>query len=738
MNKTKILYNFWNVFLLLVFLLTSVARATDDFLDSEFEPIVNGRVQALVLDANQRILIGGLFDAVDGETRHAIARFNTDDSLDTEFAPTLGPRVSKIVPTENNRLLVLGSTIDLANRGLAVIGDTGVVGGGLNPFRTLPLSVAEDSSGRILAGIFSGTLGEETYNGIIRINTDRTLDTTFDPDVDFPVSSILIQDDGKILIGGSFENVGGVSRNGIARLNNDGSLDLSYNPELSHTFALPPGVRVIEQQLNGKALIGGFFGFVDNVRRDGLARLNSDGTLDLSFSDNNLGLVEAVATQSDGKILVGLNSAGRTGSRLVRLSADGVIDLNFDPEVNGSVFAVVQQDDGKVVIGGDFSEVRDVQRNFIARFETREVSLIDLVPIDATAAEGDANNGRLTFELIRLESTSGISSVDYNVVSARRNPILSVDLGVTPEDFGGVFPSGTVTFLDGETRKIIEIEVAGDLVIEADERFILSLSNPVNARVFNRNQSEIGVITNDDTDSDRDGIVDSVDNCILQPNTSQINSDGDIFGNACDTDDDNDSIVDEVDNCPLNDNFNQLNNDDDALGDACDSDDDNDSIADTIDNCPLDDNLSQLNNDDDALGDVCDSDDDSDSIADEVDNCPFNGNSNQANNDGDTFGDACDNDDDNDLVNDFEDNCQFIVNPMQTDADSDLFGDICDSDDDDDGVLDEADNCPLNQNVEQIDRDSNGVGDACDIAPVNKDLCFPIINNLGKVAVICL
>jgi len=735
MNKTKTLYNLGNVFLVSVFLLNSIAHATDDFLDSDFEPIVNGQVQALFVDANQRILIGGLFDAVDGETQRAIARFNTDGSLDTAFAPNLGPQVRKIVPTADNKLLAL--TLDVSNRGLAIIDDSGVVGGGLNPFRSFPFSVAQDSSGRILAGIFSETLGEETYNGIIRINTDRTLDTTFDPDVDRPVSSILIQDDGKILIGGTFTNVGGVSRNGIARLNNDGSLDLSYNPELRQTFTVG-SVRAIEQQSNGKVLVGGFFDFVDNVRRDGLARLNSDGTLDLSFSDNNLGLVEAVATQSNGKILVGLNSAGRSGSSLVRLSADGQIDLNFDPEVIGSVFAITQQDDGKVLIGGDFSEVRGVQRNFVARFETREISLIDLTPIDASVAEGDASNGRLTFELNRLETTSGTSSVDYNVMSVRTNPNLSVDLGVTPEDFGGVFPSGTVTFLDGETRKIIEIEVAGDLVIEEDERFILSLSNPVNARIFNRSQSEIGVITNDDSDSDGDGVVDSVDNCISQRNTSQLNSDDDVFGNACDIDDDNDLVPDELDNCPLNDNLNQLNNDDDDLGDACDSDDDNDSIADTVDNCPLNDNLSQLNNDDDALGDVCDSDDDNDSIIDEVDNCPFNGNSNQANNDDDMLGDACDNDDDNDLVNDFEDNCQFVVNPMQTDTDSDLFGDICDSDDDDDGVLDEADNCPLNENADQIDRDVNGVGDVCDAASVNEELCFPIKINLGKVAVICL
>jgi hypothetical protein len=63
---------------------------------------------------------------------------------------------------------------------------------------------------------------------------------------------------GEILVGGSFSKIGDQIRNRIARLNSDGSLDMSFNPEASggvHTLALQP---------DGKVLVGG--GFLNDWR----------------------------------------------------------------------------------------------------------------------------------------------------------------------------------------------------------------------------------------------------------------------------------------------------------------------------------------------------------------------------------------------------------------------------------------------------------------------------------------
>src|SRR3954465_6133133 len=57
----------------------------------------------------------------------------------------------------------------------------------------------------------------------------------FDPNANGLVHAVVVQADGKILIGGDFTTLspnGGaaVTRNGIARLNPDGTLDVAFNP----------------------------------------------------------------------------------------------------------------------------------------------------------------------------------------------------------------------------------------------------------------------------------------------------------------------------------------------------------------------------------------------------------------------------------------------------------------------------------------------------------------------------
>jgi hypothetical protein len=94
---------------------------------------------------------------------------------------------------------------------------------------------------------------------------------------------------------------------------------------------------------------------------------------------------------------------------------------------------------------------------------------------------------------------------------------------------------------------------------------------------------QTGVIT----DSDDDGIPDADDNCPVDANPSQQDTDADGHGDACDDDDDNDGILDDTDNCRLHVNPFQFDFDDDGAGDACDSDDDNDNVSDNVDACPL-------------------------------------------------------------------------------------------------------------------------------------------------------
>jgi len=74
-------------------------------------------------------------------------------------------------------------------------------------------------------------------------------------------------------------------------------------------------------------------------------------------------------------------------------------------------------------------------------------------------------------------------------------------------------------------------------------------------------------------DNDGDGVLDGADNCPSDPNPSQLNTDGDGFGNACDTDKDDDTVLNADDNCPIVANGAGQGDDadGDGVGDACDT-----------------------------------------------------------------------------------------------------------------------------------------------------------------------
>jgi uncharacterized delta-60 repeat protein len=224
----------------------------------------------------------------------------------------------------------------------------------------LPLSDGK----AIIGGDFTFVDGR-ARNRIARLNADTTLDTSFDPGsgADGTVYALALQADGKVLLGGAFTNVMGVSRNGIARLNSEGSLDPAFDPGTGAQggpHGVQPSVISIVVQTNGEILIGGYFSEYDGLSRLGIARLNADGSVDTSFSPSyGQNAVFPIVLQPDGKIL-GSGSFILSGAVVVfaRLNADGSLDSSFKLGQNALLLAYVAsialQDDGKILAIGRF------------------------------------------------------------------------------------------------------------------------------------------------------------------------------------------------------------------------------------------------------------------------------------------------------------------------------------------------------------------------------------------------
>jgi len=152
---------------------------------------------------------------------------------------------------------------------------------------------------------------------------------------------VATQPDGKILIGGNFESFGGALQNGIARINPDGSADLTFKPGLADPLPqVAVRVKSLALQPDGKILLGLSYSEFNNANVYPLVeRLNPDGSLDSTFSAalttklENSGTVEAIVLQPDGKIIVCGNYSYLNSNNAQRF---GLARLNADGSLDSS------------------------------------------------------------------------------------------------------------------------------------------------------------------------------------------------------------------------------------------------------------------------------------------------------------------------------------------------------------------------------------------------------------------
>lgn len=245
------------------------------------------------------------------------------------------------------------------------------------------------------------------------------------------VQAMTVQPDGKLLVGGSFN--GGtlaiedpIFKPGIARLNSDGSQDVSFNAGTG--FDGP--IEVIVVQPDGKILVGGAFLNCQGQPRKAIARLNADGSLDTGFNVGSGagGTVFEIALYPDGRVVLGGNFTlynSFPANRIVRLQANGTYDPTFatGSGFNATVSALAVQADGKVLAGGIFTVFNGTPRTHMARVNSN--GTLDVAYVDPTVVSGPDNT--VTDVTIGLGGTSyWIGEFDH--FNGDFAPVLKLDI----------------------------------------------------------------------------------------------------------------------------------------------------------------------------------------------------------------------------------------------------------------------------------------------------------------------
>jgi uncharacterized delta-60 repeat protein len=341
-----------NLFLILTPLFFNLnTMAQDGSLDASFDQdgLLIGNfggdsdyANALAIQPDDKSVIVG-FKGLDQVYSFAIARFNLDGSFDNSFS--------------QNGIFLADLPGDVEEA----------------------LDVIIQDDGKIVACGYSYD-DTNVYLVCLRLNTDGTLDNTFDTDgmavftFDNAILgySLQIQPDGKILIGGTISNA--TLDFAVVRLNGNGTIDNSFDADGVVATAMETDMYTptdIVLQSDGKIVIAG--SHYNGTNRDfALVRYNADGSLDNSFDNDGMFILDygeyhdtgkSLTIQPDGKlILVGtyqVNSVNHIA--VLRINSNGTLDSTFDPVGIGTSStsflsdepqAVVLQSDGKILVSG--------------------------------------------------------------------------------------------------------------------------------------------------------------------------------------------------------------------------------------------------------------------------------------------------------------------------------------------------------------------------------------------------
>lgn len=309
--------------------------------DTNFVSDVSYWARAIALQDDGKIIIGGFFNFVFGQSRNLIARLNPDGSLDTTFNPGTGGTG------------ILGAGID----------------GNANPFI---FAIATQPDGKILIGGNFANYNGVSQRGIARLQTNGVLDTTFTigSGVNSWIRSLQVQPNEQILVTGWFTTYAGQSFNRMVRLHPSGLADTNFNA----TFGDQTAVYTAALLPDGKMVVGGHTVTTNSVFQQEVVRLHPTGLYDTNFNTGGAGAnekVQSVAVQADGKIVMGGYFSSYNGSpvhHVARLNSDGTLDNTFSASVDSWIWTVRIQKDEKILICGGFNSVNGVARKGIARF----------------------------------------------------------------------------------------------------------------------------------------------------------------------------------------------------------------------------------------------------------------------------------------------------------------------------------------------------------------------------------
>jgi uncharacterized delta-60 repeat protein len=267
------------------------------FDSNELQTVINSYVLSISEQSTGRLILVGRFSGYGGNSVSNIVRTDSDGNYDNSFLQGTGfNRDCQIVTVDSSDNVFVGGRFSNYSgfnvNNIIKLNSNGTISNSFNSYfagssnTVTDIKIQPVDQKLIVAGQFITVYSSTTVNNIMRLNVDGTLDTTFSGSAGNSatgsVSSVAIQNDGKIVAVGSFTSANTETRSGIVRFNTDGSIDNSF---VSETWASGLSVNEFSKVLllnDGKFLVG----VGKSVSNNGFFYLDSDGSLIQSATTN--------------------------------------------------------------------------------------------------------------------------------------------------------------------------------------------------------------------------------------------------------------------------------------------------------------------------------------------------------------------------------------------------------------------------------------------------------------------
>ena len=336
-------------------------------IETAFGPVpgFNGIVYKIVQQPDGNILVGGTFTKYKGHDYKYFVRLLPDGNVDPAFNMGTGfnNSVTAIALQTDGKMIVIGNFSSYNSISTNKIIRLNSDGSFDNTFQigigfVIHNQVIVQPDDKV---IVTGYLSSSSPYKIVRLNTDGSVDTTFIAGSGFNdrITSIALQTDGKMVLTGDFSMYNGYTRNGIIRLNADGTVDLTFSIGIG--FGPSGGPEKVTVQADGKIVVCGGFNSYKSQTEYGLLRLLPDGTKDTSFdvgtafmvNGNNIG---DLFIDNNNNIIIAGSIVNYNGiaitSNCIRINPNGNLDSSLAVQ-SGIAYTALSQNDGKLILGGD-------------------------------------------------------------------------------------------------------------------------------------------------------------------------------------------------------------------------------------------------------------------------------------------------------------------------------------------------------------------------------------------------